>query len=216
MKVFQGENYTENFVQCILDSSEGAVAGSTLVVGGDGRFFCKKAAEIIIQISAANGVSKLLVGKDAILSTPAVSSLIRRNKAYGGILLTASHNPGGPDNDFGIKFNCENGGPAPDQVTDKIYKLSTTISQYKIVDGIKVDLSKIGTNQFTVNGAPFIVEVIDSVADYVRLMKEIFDFDRLRAYVSGEKTGSPLKLRIDSLNGGKFINQINEKNIILQ
>lgn len=216
MKVFQGENYTENFVQCILDSSEGAVVGSTLVVGGDGRFFCKKAAEIIIQISAANGVSKLLVGKDAILSTPAVSSLIRRNKAYGGILLTASHNPGGPDNDFGIKFNCENGGPAPDQVTDKIYKLSTTISQYKIVDGIKVDLSKIGTNQFTVNGAPFIVEVIDSVADYVRLMKEIFDFDRLRAYVSGEKTGSPLKLRIDSLNGGKFINQINEKNIILQ
>lgn len=216
MKVFQGENYTENFVQCILDSSEGAVVGSTLVVGGDGRFFCKKAAEIIIQISAANGVSKLLVGKDAILSTPAVSSLIRRNKAYGGILLTASHNPGGPDNDFGIKFNCENGGPAPDQVTDKIYKLSTTISQYKIVDGIIVDLSKIGTNQFTVNGAPFIVEVIDSVADYVRLMKEIFDFDRLRAYVSGEKTGSPLKLRIDSLNGGKFINQINEKNIILQ
>lgn len=104
MKVFQGENYTENFVQCILDSSDGAVAGSTLIVSGDGRFFCKPAAEIIVHISAANGVSKLLVGKDAILSTPAVSSLIRRNKAYGGILLTASHNPGGPDNDFGIKI----------------------------------------------------------------------------------------------------------------
>lgn len=202
MKVFQGENYTENFVQCILDSSEGAVAGSTLVVGGDGRFFCKKAAETIVRISAANGVSKLLVGKDAILSTPAVSSLIRRNKAYGGILLTASHNPGGPDNDFGIKFNCENGGPAPDHVTDKIYKLSTEITQYKIVDGLSIDLSKIGVNQYTVNGTPFTVEIIDSVADYVRLMKEIFDFDRLNAFVSGKKTGTPLKLRIDSLNGG--------------
>lgn len=202
MKVFQGENYTENFVQCIVDSSEGAVAGSTLVVGGDGRFFCKKAAETIVRISAANGVSKLLVGKDAILSTPAVSSLIRRNKAYGGILLTASHNPGGPDNDFGIKFNCENGGPAPDHVTDKIYKLSTEIAQYKIVDGLSIDLSKIGVNQYTVNGTPFTVEIIDSVADYVRLMKEIFDFDRLNAFVSGKKTGTPLKLRIDSLNGG--------------
>lgn len=204
--MFQGENYTENFVQCILDSSEGAVAGSTLVVGGDGRFFCKKAAEIIIGISAANGVSKLLVGKDAILSTPAVSSLIRRNKAYGGILLTASHNPGGPDNDFGIKFNCENGGPAPDNVTDKIYKLSTEIKQYKTVDGLSIDLSKPGVNQYTVNGTPFTVEIIDSVADYVRLMKEIFDFERLKAFVSGKKTGTPLKLRIDSLNGGEYQN----------
>lgn len=208
VKVFQGENYTENFVQCILDSSEGAVAGSTLVVGGDGRFFCKKAAETIMRISAANGVSKLLVGKDAILSTPAVSSLIRRNKAYGGILLTASHNPGGPDNDFGIKFNCENGGPAPDHVTDKIYKLSTEIAQYKIVDGLNIDLSKVGVNQYTVNGTPFTVEIIDSVADYVRLMKEIFDFDRLNAFVSGKKTGTPLKLRIDSLNGGMKKNRI--------
>lgn len=210
VKVFQGENYTENFIQCILDSSEGAVAGSTLVVGGDGRFFCKKAAETIVRISAANGVSKLFVGKDAILSTPAVSSLIRRNKAYGGILLTASHNPGGPDNDFGIKFNCENGGPAPDHVTNKIYKLSTEIAQYKIVDGLSIDLGKVGVNQYTVNGAPFTVEVIDSVADYVRLMKEIFDFERLNAFVSGKKTGTPLKLRIDSLNGvtGPYVNEI--------
>lgn len=205
--MFQGENYTENFVQCILDSSEGAVAGSTLIVGGDGRFFCKQAAEIIVRISAANGVSKILVGKDAILSTPAVSSLIRRNKAYGGILLTASHNPGGPDNDFGIKFNCENGGPAPDNVTDKIYKLSTEINQYKTVDGLNIDLTKTGINQYTVNETPFTVEVIDSVADYIRLMKEIFDFERLRAFVSGKKTGTPLKLRIDSLNGGQH--QIN-------
>lgn len=204
MKVFQEANYTENFIQCILDSSEGAVVGSSLVVGGDGRFFCKQAAETIIRICAANGVSKLFVGKDAILSTPAVSSLIRRNKAYGGILLTASHNPGGPENDFGIKFNCENGGPAPDQVTNKIYSLSTTITQYKIVDGLNVDVSKPGVSEFKINGTPFTVEIIDSVADYVRLMKEIFDFDRLQALVSGKKTGTPLKLRIDSLNGGKI------------
>lgn len=186
-----------------MDSSEGAVAGSTLVVGGDGRYFCKKAAELIIQICAANGLSKLFVGKDAILSTPAVSSLIRRNNAYGGILLTASHNPGGPDNDFGIKFNCENGGPAPDNVTNKIYNLSTSITQYQIVDGLNIDVTKAGINQYNVNGKPFIVEIIDSVDDYVHLMKEIFDFDRLQAFVSGKKTGTPLKLRIDSLNGGK-------------
>lgn len=203
MKIFQEPNYTENFIQCILDSSEGAVVGSTLIVGGDGRYFCKNAAETIVRICAANGLSKLFVGKDAILSTPAVSSLIRRNKAYGGILLTASHNPGGPDNDFGIKFNCENGGPAPDNVTNKIYDLSTAITQYKIVDGLKIDVTKIGINQYTIDGKPFTLEIIDSVADYVRLMKEIFDFDRLQALVSGKKTGTPLKLRIDSLNGGK-------------
>lgn len=203
VKVFQGENYTENFIQCILDSNEGAIAGSTLVVGGDGRYFCKEAAELIIRICAANGVSKLLVGQNGILSTPAVSSLIRRNKALGGILLTASHNPGGPENDFGIKFNCENGGPAPDNVTNKIYELSTTITQYKTVEGLTIDISKLGVSQFNVNGTPFTVEVIDSVADYVRLMKEIFDFDKLRAFVTGQKTGTPLKLRIDSLNGGK-------------
>lgn len=203
VKVFQGENYTENFVQCILDSNGSAITGSTLVVGGDGRYFCKEAAELIVRISAANGVSKLLVGQNGILSTPAVSSLIRRNKALGGILLTASHNPGGPENDFGIKFNCENGGPAPDQVTNKIYELSTTITQYKTVEGLTIDISKLGVSEYNVNGTPFTVEVIDSVADYVRLMKEIFDFDKLRAFVTGKKTGTPLKLRIDSLNGGE-------------
>lgn len=186
------------------------MVGSTLVVGGDGRYFCKAAAELIARICAANGVTKLLVGQNAILSTPAVSSLIRRNKAYGGILLTASHNPGGPDNDFGIKFNCENGGPAPDHVTNKIYDLSTTISQYKIVDSLSIDVSTKGVNEYMVDGRTFTVEVIDSVADYVQLMKEIFDFERLRAFVSGEKTGSPLKLRIDSLNGvtGPYVNEI--------
>lgn len=191
-------------MQCILDSNEGAIVGSTLVVGGDGRYFCKEAAELIVRISAANGVSRLLVGQNGILSTPAVSSLIRRNKALGGILLTASHNPGGPENDFGIKFNCENGGPAPDNVTNNIYKLSTGIKQYKTVDGLEIDVTKVQVNNYTVNGKPFTVEVIDSVADYVRLMKEIFDFDKLKQFVSGAKTGKPLKLRIDALNGGTY------------
>lgn len=200
--MFQQTNYTENFVQCILNSNESALGGSTLVVGGDGRYFCKEAAELIIRICAANGVSRLLVGQNGILSTPAVSSLIRRNQALGGILLTASHNPGGPDNDFGIKFNCENGGPAVDQVTDKIYQLSTGITQYQIAEGLAIDISKLGVSSFTVNSKPFTVEVIDQVADYVRLMKEIFDFDALRQFVSGASSGKPLKLRIDSLNGG--------------
>lgn len=203
MKVFQEANYTENFVQCILDSNDSTVAGSTLVVGGDGRYFCKEAAELIVRICAANGVARLLVGQNGILSTPAVSSLIRRHKALGGILLTASHNPGGPENDFGIKFNCENGGPAPDNVTNQIYQLSTGIAQYKTVDGLTIDLAKVQVNNYTVNGKAFVVEVIDSVDDYVRLMKEIFDFDKLKQFVTGAKTGKPLKLRIDALNGGE-------------
>lgn len=146
-----------------------------------------------------------MVGQNAILSTPAVSNLIRKHKAYGGILLTASHNPGGPNADFGIKFNCENGGPAPDNVTNNIFKLSTTISQFKTVDGIQVDLSKLGVTEYKVDGKQFTLEIIDSVSDYVTLMKEIFDFQKLRKFVSGEKTGSPLRLRIDSLNGGNYV-----------
>lgn len=106
---FMKENYTQNFIQCILDANGGSIKDSLLVVGGDGRYFLKEATELIIRICAANGVGRLLVGQNGVLSTPAVSSLIRSNKALGGIILTASHNPGGPDNDFGIKFNCENG-----------------------------------------------------------------------------------------------------------
>uniref|UniRef100_U5ELU3 phosphoglucomutase (alpha-D-glucose-1,6-bisphosphate-dependent) n=1 Tax=Corethrella appendiculata TaxID=1370023 RepID=U5ELU3_9DIPT len=211
VKVFTETNYTENFVQCILDANGASLAGSTLVVGGDGRYFCKEACELIISICAANQVSRLLVGQNGILSTPAVSSLIRRNKTLGGIVLTASHNPGGPDNDFGIKFNCENGGPAPDQFTNKIYELSTKISQYRIVEGLEIDISKIGVNKFDVGGKEYTVEVIDSVADYVLLMKEIFDFDKLKDFVSGKsRGGNPLKMRIDSLNGvtGPYVNEI--------
>jgi phosphoglucomutase len=208
VKEFAEPNYTENFVQCILDSvGESVVKGSLLVVGGDGRYFLKEAIELIIRISAANGVSRLLIGQNGILSTPAVSSLIRSNKANGGIILTASHNPGGPENDFGIKFNCDNGGPAPDALTNTMYDLSTKIQEYKIADGISVDISKIGSNTFDVNGKPFVVDVIDAVADYLVLMKSIFDFGKLKAFVSG---GKPLKMRIDGLNGvtGPYIREI--------
>jgi phosphoglucomutase len=208
VKEFAAPNYTENFVQCILDSvGESVIKGSLLVVGGDGRYFLKEAIDLIVRISAANGVGRLLIGQNGILSTPAVSSLIRFNKANGGIILTASHNPGGPENDFGIKYNCDNGGPAPDALTNKMYDLSTKISEYKIADGISVDISKIGSNTFDVNGKPFVVDVIDSVADYLRLMKSIFDFEKLKTFVSGAK---PLKMRIDGLNGvtGPYIREI--------
>ncbi|XP_036338294.1 phosphoglucomutase isoform X1 [Rhagoletis pomonella] len=210
VKVFTQQNYTENFVQCILDANGTALQGSLIVVGGDGRYYCKEAAELIIRMCAANGVAKLLVGQNGILSTPAVSSLIRHNKALGGIVLTASHNPGGPDNDFGIKFNCENGGPAPDAVTNNIYQLSTAIKEYKIVNGLDIDISKIGINKYDINGKTFVVEVIDSVANYVTHMKEIFDFEKLREFVSGKATGNPLKMRIDSLNGvtGSYVREI--------
>lgn len=208
VKVFAEPNYTENFVQCILDSvGESVIRGSLLVVGGDGRFFLKEAIDLIIRICAANGVERLIIGQNGVLSTPAVSSLIRGSKANGGIILTASHNPGGPDNDFGIKYNCENGGPAPDKMTNLMYDLSTKIKEYKIADGISVDLGKIGTNSFEVGGKKFVVDIIDSVADYVTLMKSIFDFSKLKAFVSGAK---PLKMRIDGLNGvtGPYIREI--------
>jgi phosphoglucomutase len=210
VKVFTQKNYTENFVQCTLDANGAALAGSTLVVGGDGRFYGREASELIIRMCAGNGVARLLVGQNGILSTPAVSSLIRSNKALGGIVLTASHNPGGPDEDFGIKFNCENGGPAPDHFTNAIYDLSTKIQTYKIVDDLKIDIGKIGVTTFQVDGKPFVVEIIDSVANYLALMKEIFDFDKLSSFVSGKSSGKPLKMRIDALNGvtGPYVEEI--------
>lgn len=189
-----------------MEANGNAIKGSTLVVGGDGRYYCKEATELIVGIAAANGVSQLLVGQNGIFSTPAVSSLIRHHKALGGIVLTASHNPGGPENDFGIKFNCENGGPAPDNFTNNIYDLSTKITEYKITEGLNIDISKIGRNVYDVNGNKFTVDVIDAVANYVELMKQIFDFEKLRKFV----TSKPLKMRIDSMNGvtGDYVREI--------
>lgn len=206
VKVFQQQNYTENFVQSILNSKKSDLEGSTLVVGGDGRYFGAEAVQLICKICAANKVSKVLVGQNGILSTPAVSNLIRKYKALGGILLTASHNPGGPDNDFGIKFNCENGGPAPDNVTNDIFEISKTIKEYKIVENLQVDINKIGSNKYTVDNKDFTIEVIDSVKDYLELMKEIFDFTKISHFIKSKQ----LKMLIDSMNGvtGPYVNSI--------
>ncbi|KAF5379323.1 hypothetical protein D9757_007614 [Collybiopsis confluens] len=156
VKVFQQEHYTENFIQSILDSVD--VKGATLVIGGDGRYFSPETVQTILKIGSANGVAKFIVGKDGILSTPAASNVIRKYKAYGGILLTASHNPGGPDNDFGIKYNVSNGGPAPENVTNKMYEKTKTISSYKIIEAPPVDLSQIGEASY----GPSKVSIIDS------------------------------------------------------
>lgn len=138
VKIFEQPGYTENFIQAILDAIPTGAKGATLVIGGDGRYFSVPAVRLILRIAAANGVSKLIIGQNTILSTPAASNIIRKYKATGGILLTASHNPGGPDADFGIKYNMANGGPAPESVTDKIYEITKGIASYKVLDAPEV------------------------------------------------------------------------------
>jgi len=195
VKVFQQEHYTENFVQAIFSAVPGGVQGSTLVVGGDGRFWSPEVTQTIIKMAAANGVAKLIVGENAIMSTPAASHVIRSRKAKGGILLTASHNPGGPNADFGIKYNMENGGPAPEGVTNRIFEITKTISSYKIVDLPDVDLSKLGSQKV----GPIEVEIIDSVVDYMALLKSIFDFDLIKEYLQAHK--EDVKVLFDGLSG---------------
>lgn len=173
--VFQQENYAQNFIQSIFDSLED-FAGKTLVIGGDGRYFNREVIQIAIKMAAANGFGKVMVGKGGILSTPAASNLIRKYKAFGGIILSASHNPGGPTEDFGIKYNTGNGGPAPEKITDAIYARSKVIDSYKIVDAPDLDLDGIAT--LTLDGMA--VEIIDPVADYAELMEELFDFPAIR------------------------------------
>ncbi|KAJ3152135.1 Phosphoglucomutase-2 [Irineochytrium annulatum] len=194
VKVFQQEHYTENFIQSTLAAIPQGPAGATLVVGGDGRYYGKEAIQKIIKIAAGNKVSKLIIGCNGILSTPAASNLIRKRSATGGILLTASHNPGGPDNDFGIKYNISNGGPAPENITDKIYELSKTLTTYHLADIPEVDLSQIRTSTFD----SFTVEVVDSVNDYVILMKEIYDFPAIKAFFAANPKFTVL---MDSMSG---------------
>lgn len=193
--VFQQPHYTENFVQSIMTSIPEGSVGATLVIGGDGRFYNDKVIQIIAQIAAANGVQKLIVGQKGLLSTPAASHVIRKYKATGGIILTASHNPGGPDNDYGIKYNLAHGGPAPESVTNKIYEASKNISEYKIDQSVgPVDLASIGTQKY----GDLEVEVIDPVADYLQLLKEIFDFDLIREFF---KKNPEFKVLFDGMNG---------------
>lgn len=174
-------------------------------------FLSPQVVNVIIKICAANGIKKLIIGQDGILSTPAVSHLIRKRKVNGGIILTASHNPGGPKNDFGIKYNCENGGPAPDLVTEKIYKLTTEITEYRLCLDLNVDFGTIGSDSFEIEGVgTFSVEIIDSVADYVQYMEEIFDFGKIRDLISGKLTGEKFKLLLDSMHGvtGPYVSTI--------
>ncbi len=173
--VFQQENYAENFIQSIFDSLEG-FQGKTLVVGGDGRYYNREVIQKVIKMAAANGFGKVMVGKGGILSTPAASHVIRKYKAFGGIVLSASHNPGGPTEDFGIKYNIGNGGPAPEKITDAIFARSKVITSYRIVAADDLDLDSIGA--FEVGGMQ--VQVIDPVSDYAELMEELFDFSAIR------------------------------------
>ena len=182
--VFQLPNYLENFVQAVFDTSlanAAAPAGSTLVLGGDGRYYNREAIQVILRMAAANGFGKVLVGQGGILSTPAASCVIRKYGTYGGLILSASHNPGGPDGDFGIKYNTGNGGPAPEKITDAIFARSRELSSYRIVDATAVALDRIGTQAV----GDMAVEVIDPVADYADLMESLFDFKAIRELIGG-------------------------------
>ncbi|MDM8545036.1 alpha-D-glucose phosphate-specific phosphoglucomutase [Candidatus Venteria ishoeyi] len=175
VSIFQQAHYLENFVQSIFNALED-FQGKTLVLGGDGRYHNRTAIQIILKMAAANGFGRVLVGQGGILSTPAASAVIRKNKAFGGIILSASHNPGGPDGDFGIKYNISNGGPAPEKVTDAIYQITQDISVYQSIETADIDLDRLGS----VKMGDMPVEVIDSVTDYAELMETLFDFERIK------------------------------------
>ena len=180
VRVFQQAHYLENFVQAIFDSIA-APKGATLVLGGDGRYHNQTAIQTILKMAAANGFGKVLVGRGGILSTPAASCVIRKHKTFGGIILSASHNPGGADGDFGIKYNSSNGGPATETVTEAIYAKSKTLGNYRILEAEDVHLYKFGSTLL----GDMQVQVIDPVSDYAELMESLFDFSAIRALFSG-------------------------------
>ncbi len=190
---FAAGHYLANFVQSVFSAVRPAegFGGLTLVVGGDGRFYNAQAIQTVIRIAAANGFGRALVGAGGILSTPAASCVIRKRRAFGGLILSASHNPGGPDGDFGIKFNAANGGPAPEKITDAIYAETLKIAEVLSLDTPDVDLSRIGSHRV----GEMQVEIIDPVADYVELMRELFDFPALRAAIA-----SGLRLAFDAMH----------------
>lgn len=187
-RVFMGPQYLENFVQSIFDVV--GASGKTFVLGGDGRYFNDRAAQVILRMAAANGAARVIVGQGALLSTPAASHLIRLNQTDGGIIMSASHNPGGPDEDFGVKFNMANGGPAPEAVTEAMYKRTGEITEYRIWEGQDIDLSRLGRHEI----GDMVVDVVDPVADYAALMESLFDFDAIRAMFR-----SGFRMRMDSM-----------------
>jgi phosphoglucomutase len=207
--------YLMNFVQATVDALEGALLGATLVVSGDGRFYTPEAVQAIVKVAAANGAARVWVGRRGLLSTPAVSAVIRRREggaAVGGIILTASHNPGGPDEDFGVKYNAANGGPAPEALTDAIYAKTRALRRVRVCAALPdVDLGALGATTWTraADGAEgegeggarlppsFTVEVIDPVEDYAAVLAEQFDFVALRALCARPD----FRVRYDGMNG---------------
>lgn len=187
--VFSEPGYLETYIQAVLNAID--APGKTLVLGGDGRFFNDTASAVILRMAAANGVAKVIVGQGGILSTPAASHLIRLRKADGGIILSASHNPGGPDGDFGLKYNIANGGPAPESVTDEIVSKAKTITEYHMTDTPAPSLSQVGT--FALDGMT--IEVVDPVEDYAALMGELFEMPAIRALFA-----SGFRMRFDAMH----------------
>ncbi len=206
VRVFQQAHYLENFVQAIFNTLSDC-QGQTLVIGGDGRYYNREALNIILRMAAANGVGRMLVGQHGILSTPAVSCIIRKYKALGGIVLSASHNPGGPDADFGIKYNVSNGGPAPERITEQIFQHSLNIREYRTFDAADIQLDELGEQSL----GDMQIVVIDSVADYAELMEQLFDFERMsQALRSGA-----LSIRFDGMNAvtGPYAHAILEQRL---
>jgi len=207
-KVFMQQHYVENFVQSVFDTvrqnSGGDFADEMLVVGGDGRYYNRPAIQAIVRVAAANGFGRILVGRDGILSTPAMSAVIRRRGAMGGLVLSASHNPGGIEGDFGIKYNVRNGGPAPETATEEIYEHTLKIARYLTVKSADINLAREGA----VKVLDAEVTVIDPLADYTALMEEIFDFDLLRALFSGG-----FRMIFDAMHGvtGPYAHHILER-----
>ncbi len=191
VSVFQRPGYLENFVQSIFDALPG-IQGQTLVLGGDGRYYNDRAIQTILRMAAANGVAKVLVGQGGILSTPALSDLVRQRQAFGGIVLSASHNPGGPEGDFGIKYNIGNGGPAPEKLTAAIHECTLGIKRYLIIEAVDVDLQRLGQSALGVMQ----VEIVDPVDSYARLMQRLFDFERIAALLA--QPG--FRLRFDAMH----------------
>ena len=203
--VFQQPHYAENFIQAIFDSLDG-FAGETLVIGGDGRFYNREIIQIAIRMAAANGFGRVITGQGGLLSTPAASHIIRKYKAFGGIILSASHNPGGPDGDFGIKYNGGNGGPAPEKITDLIFARTKEIARYKTIEAHDISLDKIGLTRV----GTLLVEVIDPVSDYEDLMASLFDFPALKVLAA-----SGFRLCFDAISAitGPYAHRILEDSL---
>jgi len=206
VKVFQQPHYLENFVQSIFNALED-FQGKTLVVGGDGRYYNRHALQVILRLAAANGFGRAMVGCSALLSTPAASCVIRKYHAFGGIILSASHNPGGPDADFGIKYNTGNGGPAPEKITDAIYDISLKIDEYHMAEASDINLDLISEQML----GDMCVEIINPITDYVDMMESIFDFKAMRALLGSAK----FTMHFDAMNAvtGPYAEEILEERL---